>query len=321
MKTIPIITRGIIVVIILILAAAVPAGCPVEKPAEPEKIVRFAANKEFIVEEEGLRLLEEHYGLVFDEVHELAVGLTHEALRAGDVDAAVGFTTDGKIKELQLTRLKDDKEIFPACNPAPVVREMVLKQYPQVESIMAAISSRLDNQTMVRLNYRADLEDREPAEVAENWLLEEKIISDRDRIPLEGEPVVIGSKEFMEQKLLGQIAIIALKNAGIPVEERKPIAGTDAIRLALITGDIDFYWEYTGVAWNEIFYEEEIISDPSEAYRRVAERDLENGLIWLDYAPLNKSYTIMMRKEHAAELGVTSIGELTKWVEQVRAGE
>jgi len=44
-------------------------------------------------------------------------------------------------------------------------------------------------------------------------------------------------------------------------------------------------------------------------------------LIWLDYAPLNKTYTIMMRADHAAEYDISTISDLAEWVEKVHAGE
>ncbi len=297
------------------------AGCPAEEPAEPEKRVLLAANEHFIVEEEGLKLLEEEYGLIFDEIHEMTVGLTHEALKMGDVDVAVGFTTDGKIKELELVKLKDDQKIFPASNPAPLVRENVLEQYPQIEAIMAEISSRLDNQTMIELNYQVDLEENEPVDVAKEWLLAEELITKKGRIPLDGDVVVVSSKEFVEQNILGQITTLALEHAGIPVKKREPIAGTEAIRRAILLEGIDLYWEYTGVAWREVYEKEERLCDPDQVFKKVSEKDAIIGLIWLDYAPLNKTYTLMMRHEDAIAYEIDSISDLAKWAEQIRAGE
>ncbi len=304
-----------------VLVCLLCGGCPAEEPVEPERKVRLAANEHFIIEEEGLNLLEEEYGLIFDEIHEMAVGLTHEALKMGDVDVAVGFTTDGKIKELELVKLKDDQKVFPVSNPAPLVRENVLEQYPQIEAIMAEISSRLDNQTMIELNYQVDLEENEPVDVARKWLLEEELITKKDRIPLDGDVVVVGSKEFVEQNILGQIATLALEDAGIPVEKKEPIAGTEAIRRAILLEGIDLYWEYTGVAWQEVYEKEERLCDPEQVFKKVSEKDAKIGLTWLDYAPLNKTYTLMMRREDAISYEIDSISDLSKWTEQVRAGE
>ncbi len=313
--------RAFSVVVLCVLLSGLVSGCPVEEPVEPEEKVRLAANEQFIVDEEGLVLLEEEYGLVFDEVHEMAVGLTHEALKVGDVDAAIGFTTDGKIKELGLLKLEDDKKVFQASNPAPLLREEVLEQYPQIKSIMAKITDELDNETMIKLNYKVDLEENEPVDVARQWLLDNDLITEYERIPVEGDPLIVSSKEFMEQRILGQITFLALENAGIPVEKREPIAGTEAIRRAIELGNIDLYWEYTGVVWQDIYEKEERISDPEKVYSKVSKRDAEKGLIWLDYAPLNKTYTIMMQAGHAAEYNIKTISDLAEWVEQVHAGE
>lgn len=139
--------------------------------------VEFATDHEFMVREDGLPALEETYDFAFDEVHDMAIGLTHEALRDGDVDAAMGFATDGKIEELELVNLEDDKMFFPVYNAAPVFRAEVLEQFPEIEDIMADIAPRLDDETMIYLNYRVDVEGYEPDEVAEEWLLEEGLIS------------------------------------------------------------------------------------------------------------------------------------------------
>lgn len=318
--------RKSLIIIPAVLSLFFLTGCSADDPSEPETLIRIAANEEFIVHEEGLTLLEEKYGLVFDQVHEMSLGLTHEALCSGDVDAAIGFSTDGKMKELELVKLLDDKNIFPACNTAPVVREDTLKRYPHIEEILSEISPLIDNRTMVELNYRADLEGVEPPAVARYWLLDKGLIEDNSEgnsndITGNEEPVVIGSKEFVEQELLGYIAYYALKNAGIPVQVHDPVAGTEAIRLRLLIGEIDLYWDYTGVVWSEIYLKDEKITDPGYVYRRVAEKDAKKGLIWLDYAPLNKTYIIMMRRDQAHEYGISTISDFSTWVEQVRSGE
>ncbi len=308
-----------VLAVLALAAGMLIAGCPAEE--EPEEMVEFATDHEFMVREDGLPALEEEYGFEFDEVHDMAIGLTHEALRDGDVDVAMGFKTDGKIDELDLVNLEDDLGFFPVYNAAPVIREEMLEEYPEIEDVLGEIAPELDTETIRELNYRVDIEGYEPDEVAEEWLLEEGFIEEEPPEPGEGEPVVIGSKEFSEQQTLGQISLLALEHAGIPVEDSTNLGGTDVNRTALDEGDTHLYWEYTGTAWLTFFEEEEVISDPDELYQLVRERDEEAGLIWLDYAPLNNVYTIMMREEHADELGIETISELAEWVEAVQAGE
>ena len=286
---------------------------------DPARPVKFAADHEFLEREDGLQALEETYGFHFDEVYGMAVGLTHEALRAGDVDAAKGFATDGKIKELALVKLEDDRGFFPAYHPAPVIREPVLERYPEIAEIMAAVARSLDTDTMLSLNYLVDIERYEPEEAARDWLLAEGLVSGTPQRPVDGEPVIVGSKDFTEQLILGQIALLALADAGIPVGDSTGLGGSEANRSALLKGTIHMYWEYTGTAWH-IFYEaEEAITDPDEVFRRIARKDAGEGLVWLDYAPFNNTYTIMMRREHADELGIVTISQLAGWARRVQA--
>jgi len=127
-------------------------------------------------------------------------------------------------------------------------------------------------------------------------------------------PVTVGSKEFTEQLILGQIALIALREAGFDVVDRTGLAGTVATRRALESGEIDLYWEYTGTAWLVALGHDQPITDPEEAYRRVKEEDAANGLVWLPYAPFNNTFTLMMRRADAERLGIASISDLAAYV-------
>ncbi len=305
----------------ILLTGLFPLACSIERDVETEKVVAFAAHHDFIHEEDGLLLLEEKYGLQFDEVYPMTIGLTHEALHRGDVDAAIGYASDGKIEELDLVNLRDDKGAFPARNPAPVVRKEVLQRYPGIEAIMNELVVRLFNCTLINLNYLVDIVEQDPQEVAYEWLVQNALIGKKDGKHLDGQPVVIGAKNYTEQRILAQIAYHLLQDAGIPVLLKDPFPGTEAIRGALERGEIDFYFEYTGVAWNEIFGEEEMINDAEAVFHKVAARDEAADLIWLHYAPLNKTYAILMRREHADDLAIDTISDLAAWVVKVRAGD
>ena len=130
------------------------------------------------------------------------------------------------------------------------------------------------------------------------------------------ETIKIGSKEFTEQLLLGQITILALEDAGYKVEDKTGVAGSDKVRLALENGDFDMYWEYTGTAWLSQLQHEEPITDSQEAYEKVREEDTGNGFEWLQYAPLNNTYTLMMRREDSERLGIKSISDLAEYINE-----
>ncbi len=310
-----------LVVLTAVLFAALVIGCPAIEHDEPIKEVKLAASPEFIHEPEGLNSLEETYDFQFDLIYEMAIGFTHEALRSGDVDAAIGYATDGKIEEIGLIKLEDDRNAFPARNPAPVIRSEVLEMYPEIKPLLEQVAPLLDNITMTHLNYLVDIEEKEPAHVAKEWLLDNELI---DELAPETDaviPVKVSSKEFTEQHILRHITLLILENAGVPVVDMEQIAGTEQIRSALMIGTIDLYWEYTGVAWNTIYDQERVITDSDLVYELILEKDMEHGLVWLDYAPSNKTYTVMMIREQAEALEIVTISDLADWVRQVQAGD
>ncbi len=133
--------------------------------------------------------------------------------------------------------------------------------------------------------------------------------------PQEKEAVVIGSKEFTEQLILGQIAMIALEHNGIPTQDETGLSGTAIAREALEKGDVDLYWEYTGTALITHLGYEQAITDPVECYNVVKEDDLEkNNLVWLDCTPFDNTYTLMMRQSDAEALGIVTISDLAEAV-------
>ena len=134
--------------------------------------------------------------------------------------------------------------------------------------------------------------------------------------PLEGASFSVGSKEFTEQLILGQIVVLALENAGATVDDNTGIVGTDNVRAALTSGEIDMYWEYTGTGWSSHLGREisEAPGTPAELAAAVTEADAENGVIWYETSPLNNTYALVTLSSRAAELGVTTISEYAELV-------
>jgi osmoprotectant transport system substrate-binding protein len=124
--------------------------------------------------------------------------------------------------------------------------------------------------------------------------------------------LVVGAKNFTEQFVLSKILAIYLKENGYEIEEKSNMA-SQVVRQALENKQVDLYWDYTGtslVNYNKL----DPISDSTKAYEKVKEVDRENGIIWLDQSNVNNTYTLMMREDHAKELGITSISDLAKYV-------
>lgn len=122
--------------------------------------------------------------------------------------------------------------------------------------------------------------------------------------PLAGAEITVGSKDFDEQLVLGNIAKLLLADNGATVTDRINLGGTDATRAALTSGQIDMYWEYTGTAWVSFFGEDDPIQDRQEQFDEVAARDLaDNDLVWVAPSEFNNTYGLAYRTEAAADLG------------------
>jgi osmoprotectant transport system substrate-binding protein len=130
-----------------------------------------------------------------------------------------------------------------------------------------------------------------------------------------GQTYTVGSKEFTEQLVLGNITKLALEESGATVNDQIGLAGSDAVRTAMESGEIDMYWEYLGTGWINILGETGSIPEP--AYETVRDRDLEeNNIHWLEPAPEENSYAIATNRETADEYGLSTLSDLGPFIEE-----
>lgn len=123
--------------------------------------------------------------------------------------------------------------------------------------------------------------------------------------------LTVGSKEFTEQLVLGHIARIALEEAGATVNDEIGLAGTAIVREALLAGEIDLYWEYTGTGWITHLGETEPVEGAEEQYEAVADRDLEeNGIRWLEPGPFDNTYAVAVHESAAEEFDLSDLSDL-----------
>jgi osmoprotectant transport system substrate-binding protein len=130
-----------------------------------------------------------------------------------------------------------------------------------------------------------------------------------DQVDLDGADVTVGSKEFTEQQIVGQIAVEALEAAGANVNDQTGLQGTEVVRNALESGEIDLYWEYTGTGWITILGETETLDSAEEYYEQVRDADAENDVVWLEPSEVNNTYAFFYNPS-VNDLGVTTLSEL-----------
>ncbi|NHC45842.1 glycine betaine ABC transporter substrate-binding protein [Motilibacter aurantiacus] len=128
-------------------------------------------------------------------------------------------------------------------------------------------------------------------------------------VDLDGVKIAVGSKEFTEQLVLGQIAVQALRAAGADVEDRTNITGTSTVRSALEGGDIDAYYEYTGTGWITILGNAAPVAGAQEQFDAVKKADATNKITWFAQAPANNTFAIAANEQAVAEFGVASLSD------------
>jgi glycine betaine/choline ABC-type transport system substrate-binding protein len=126
---------------------------------------------EFMEREDGYPGLAATYGLEFAETpRTMDLGLTYRALADGQVDLIAGNSTDGLIQALDLFQLRDDRKYFPPYEAAPVIRDALLQEHPELSAVLVELAGRISDDEMRRLNYLVDVEHRDLAVVVREWL-------------------------------------------------------------------------------------------------------------------------------------------------------
>lgn len=137
----------------------------------------FGAEHEFFDRQDGFDGLVKTYDMKFKgEPKKMNVSLKYQAMGSGDIDVTDAFATDGQIKQYNLKVLKDDKNFFPPYYAAPIIRKEVLEKYPELEQILNSLEGLIDDETMMEMNYKIDVDNQDIKKVAEDFLREKGLI-------------------------------------------------------------------------------------------------------------------------------------------------
>jgi osmoprotectant transport system permease protein len=124
--------------------------------------------------------------------------------------------------------------------------------------------------------------------------------------PTQAAPVRIGSKQFTESVILGELALAGAREAGVEAVHRRELGGTRILWRALLDGEIDAYPEYTGTLTQELL--KGLPADADIASLRARLKPLGIGIT--DSLGFSDSYAIGMRADEAARLGIEDISDL-----------
>ena len=142
--------------------------------------VTVCGTDEFMVREDGLPGLEQHYG--FDVPDGNTTEMDPGIMYTDVVDnpetcrfAAV-FATDGRIAARDLVVLEDDEEFFPVYQPSVNVREELYEEFPELEDLFVLVVEHLDTDTLQEMNAEVDEFGAEPRDVALDFLREHDLV-------------------------------------------------------------------------------------------------------------------------------------------------
>lgn len=137
-------------------------------------------------------------------------------------------------------------------------------------------------------------------------------------IDLRGAQFNVGSKEFTEQVILGKIMIHALRAAGAETTDHTGLSGSTLARNALLSGEIDMYWEYSGTGWSQFLQHDEPVPGELEQFRATSTEDAaRNNIQWLGPARFGNQYAIARAGDAEGPVGeVDSLGDLKSFAER-----
>ncbi|WP_395817499.1 ABC transporter substrate-binding protein [Devosia sp.] len=139
--------------------------------------IKLAASAEFVSSPAALPQFQTVYGFTLkpEQLVTLSGGDTAATIAAAaqqtdGVNAAMVYGTDGAIAPSGLVVLTDDKGVQPVYEPAPIIRQAVLDQYPQIKDLLAPVFAKLDLVTLQELNGRIQVGGESAQAVAIEWL-------------------------------------------------------------------------------------------------------------------------------------------------------
>ncbi len=256
--------------------------------------------------------LQDTYGLQFKEFRPTDAGgpITVEALKGGDAQVGLLFTSDPAIETNDFVLLEDDKGLQLADNIIPVVRQEILDANPGVADVLNAVMERLTQDELTKLNTAVTVDARDVAEVATEWIEAQNF--DAASAGIEGE-ITVGSTNFYEQEILGEIFAQMLEANGATVERKFQLGNREVVFPALQEGEIDVLAEYAATALE--FVNEgagEATADAADTASILRERLAESDLTALEPAEATDQNGFVVTRETADQYGLSKLSDLAK---------
>ncbi|WP_329550223.1 glycine betaine ABC transporter substrate-binding protein [Streptomyces sp. NBC_01356] len=142
--------------------------------------VTLCVESEFANRADGLPGMEKAYGMNIPtgNITQMDTGIIYTQVAKGTCTYGEVFTTDGRIKSMNLEVMADDKKFFPNYNVAPEINSKALKKWPAIAEVLDPITKKLNNTVAQTLNAKVDVDGEDPHQVALDWMKEEGFVKE-----------------------------------------------------------------------------------------------------------------------------------------------
>ncbi|AVH58493.1 MULTISPECIES: glycine betaine ABC transporter substrate-binding protein [Streptomyces] len=142
--------------------------------------VTLCVENEFANRADGLPGMEKAYGMSLPakNITQMDTGIIYTQVAKGSCTYGEVFTTDGRIKSMNLELMADNKKFFPNYNAAPAVNSEALKKYPAIAEVINPVTKKLNNTVAQELNAKVDVQGQDPHQVALDWMVAEGLVKE-----------------------------------------------------------------------------------------------------------------------------------------------
>lgn len=144
------------------------------------KAVTLCVESEFANRADGLHGMEKAYGMKIPagNITQMDAGIIYTQVAKGSCTFGEVYTTDGRIKAMNLHVTQDDKHFFPNYNAAPEINTKALQKYPKMAEVIEPITKKLNNTVAQDLNAKVDVDGQDPHDVAKDWMVKEGFVKE-----------------------------------------------------------------------------------------------------------------------------------------------
>jgi len=259
-----------------------------------------------------LKGLTETYGLQFKEFKATDPGgpITVAAVKGGQAQVGLLFTSDPAIAVNNFVLLEDDKGLQNADNVIPVLRQETLDANPKIADLLNGALERLTQDELIKLNKAAGVDQKPIPDVVKEWIAAQNF--DSISAGLEG-TIKVGSTNFPEQEILGEIFAQLLESNGAKVERKFQLGNREIVFPALQAGEIDILAEYAATVLEFVNKSAGEATDDAQATADKLRERLESlKLTALEPAPATDQNGFVVTKATADQYGLTKISDLAK---------